>query len=273
MKRILKYYLELLYLIRKNFRFYLRYYLHDRRKLYSALKSHGISSVKEAHKTQWKINNKTCYFFGKMRDGNKDVRVFVKVMGENFFDCFINEPLVFKYINDSPYLRSHCPALYDSFSVNDYYCLVYEAVDLKDITPEENITEEIENVLKEYTLSGIIHTDFASVNFGKANDTYMFFDYGTSLCHDSNNIRIRNGSKYNHVAFATKTALSLIPEPDYYYDDAIHCGLNDHEREDINFIVGKNNFYYVRLGTEIYKYKTKKKSQNSSVVLLEKQTD
>lgn len=268
MKKLIKYYIEYFYLLRKNFRHYVNYFLHDKTKIYHTFKEHGVTNLKPAHKEQWKINNKTCYFFGKINGG---VEVFIKVMGENQRDCFYNERVVYDYFSSSEYITTHCPALLDSFETNGYYCLIYEAVELSEAPLNNDLFKAIDTILNEYTASGIIHTDFATVNVGKYKDKYMFFDYGTSLCPESNNIRIRNSANYNHVDFATKKSLDLIPEPDFYYDDAIHFGLKDYDRESLNFVIGKNNIYYAKLGSEIYRYNTEKKSLNSSVLILKKQ--
>ena len=127
-----------------------------------------------------------------------------------------------------------------------------EYIPLKEVSFNEMI-EDAEKVLEEYSRVGIIHTDFGLTNMGKNNGEYYFIDYGTSLCIKSNNIRIRNNTLYNHVDKITDYAQQICPDAEFYYDDYIHFGLNKTEGEK-NFIVGNHNKYYAKLGHDIICY-------------------
>ncbi len=103
---------------------------------------------------------------------------------------------------------------------------------------------------------------------GYAKNQYWFFDYGTSLCSESDQIGVRNADEYNHIDKITNQAKQILSDPDFYYDDLTHIGIESKEREEINFLVGKGNIYYAKLGQYLYKYHLEPKNENSHVMLL-----
>lgn len=270
MKSLLIKFLDSILLIKKYWKYYIKFYFFYKRKIYNRLKTVGITRIRPTSKSEWKLWYNCCYFSGYVKRENK--RVFIKVMGPLLEDCFNNEIIMNRYIKEhSEYIFGKTPRLYDSMIVGDFYILIYGFNTFSIPKVDNRLTEEVKNIIAEYADKGILHTDFALSNIGINNDNYFFFDYGTSLCPQSDRIRLRNSDNYNHVDVVTNTALEIIDSPDYYYDDVAHLGILDFNRENVNFIIGKNHLYYAKLGKEIIKYKLKEQESDDGVYLLIKE--
>ena len=255
-KQIIKV-IEFIALIVKHRRFYLKYLFKDKKVIYKELKKNGISRIKPVSRTQWKLWYNTCYYKGVFKDGTDAVKVFIKSNSHLLSDCVNNEEIVNRYIKQSSeYLYSHSPRFIKKIIVNDHYITIYEYLKIEPAANSPELDGEIRKAVDEYTRVGILHTDFGCVNIGITEGKYCFFDYGTSLCPESNNIRLRNCKNYNHKDEATASALELIPDPDYYYDDLIHIGkqIEGIDRNEINFIIGKGETYIARLAGETIRY-------------------
>lgn len=252
-----------IYLLTEYKKYYIKYYFKNKKTIYKTLKKHGLFEITPVHKDIWKLWYNTSYYQGVI--GNK--KVFIKVMGELLQDCYDNEILVNKYIDDnSSWLKGRKPKLIDSFEVDDLYILVYENLPLRDIVITESTTEDIKKAIIEFNKIGILHTDFGLSNIASFENKVMFIDYGTSLCPKSNFIRIRNGENYNHINNIIPTAKRICEDANFYYDDATHIGINNFG-ERTNFLVGNGKVFYARLGSNLFKYKLK---YNGDVYLLEK---
>ncbi len=257
--------IEAFCLVKKHWKAYYRYYASNKTRFYKCFKAHGITHIRPTSKNNWKLWYGTCYFAGEV----KNEKVFIKVQSSLLRDCFDNEKKLNLYIDEtSEFLSRRKPKLFMDFVLDDYYILVFEHVDISDVEKESTLTEFVQMALDEYSRIGVIHTDFGLVNIGNNKGVIYFLDYGTSLCLQSDRIRIRNSVFYNHLDKILPQAQSLVAEPDFYYDDAAHCGLSGLERKNVNFLVGKNDIYYAKLGEKIYKYHLEKKSENSVVRLL-----
>lgn len=273
MKKTIITLIENIYLIKKYWKYYLRFYLKDKRKITKALKSKGLFNIKPTSKDNWKIWYDCFYFSANIYDENKNKKsVFVKVMGSLLKECYENEILLNEYIkNNSPYLYERTPNVYFGLNFENFYSIVYDFVKFESPIRNDRFTKEVNKTLNEYLKCAILHTDFGIVNIGINNGKYWFFDYGTSLCPLSNEIRIRNSEQYNHLDKITPQAAKLIPQPDFYYDDAAHLKIQDYDNSNLNFIVGKKDVYYAKLGETIYKYRLKQQSSGRGVCLLVKE--
>ena len=264
-KSIMRKYIELFSLYKKHWRSYGKYYTSQKATLYKIFKSRGITNIKPTGKSDWKIWYGTCYFKGEM---NNEV-VFIKVQGSNLLDCFENERKLNLYIDQtSQFLAQRKPQLYLDFIVDDFYVFVFKHIRIDRVRSDNSLVESVQMALNEYSRIGLLHSDFGLVNIGNCDGNVCFFDYGTSIFPDSDKVRVRNSPTYNHLEKILPQAKSLINEPDFYYDDAVHCGLDGLNRENVNFLVGKNDLYYARLGKKIYKYHLENKSEHSVVKLL-----
>lgn len=255
MKQKIIFLYELLLLATKHPFAYMRFFIFKKHKILKLLKQNRIKKIRPVQLIQWKIWYGTCYFSGIIKDDNKDVSVFIKVMGKDLESCYNNELIVNDYIlQTSLYLAEKTPKIYNHFSLDDTYIIVYENLKFQSFSKNEESIAEIGNVLSEYTEAGIIHTDFGLANMGLVDNKYYFFDYGTSICPLSEIIRIRRSDTYNVIDKAIPSALNLIPEPDYYYDDAAFLGIEYKERNNINFIIAKQELFFVKLGPDIFKF-------------------
>lgn len=275
MKKTISKYLDFVILLNKYKKDYFNYYFHNKHKIYKELKNKGIYSIKPSNKDNWKLWYNTCYLSGYISDNNNNrVPVFIKIMGPLLKDCFENEKVVNRYIlENSEYLSERLPKILFDIVIGDFYILVYDYLDMKAVEVSAELSSAIERAISEYSKIGILHTDFGIINIGINNNKYIFFDYGTSLCPHSNNIRVRKYDKYNHLDKVTNSALSIIEKPDFYYDDVIHCDIKDINTSDVNFLVGKDDIYYAKLGTNIYKYRLKQNIKGSYAYLLCKEDD
>lgn len=244
--------------------FYFNYYFKNKKKIYMALKDSGVSNIKPIHKEIWKLWYNTSYYTA-VSNGRS---VFIKVMGELLQDCFNNEILVNKYIDDnSLWLEKRKPKLLHNIALDELYILIYENLHMENITLTESVKEDVKKAIKEYNRIGILHTDFGLTNIAKYDNKTLFIDYGTSICLQSNMIRIRNESNYNHIDRITDQAKDLCENADFYYDDAVHVGVDMPKTENINFLVGQGDLFYVKLGTQFIKFKL---NYNGDVYLLKK---
>ncbi len=268
-KRIIKI-IENLYLHKKHWKAYCRYYFLHRRKIKKLLKKHNVAKLRPISKNNWKLWYNTCYFKGLLKNATEgDRAVFVKIQGPSLFDCFENEKVLNSYIDEqSEFLSARKPRLFFDLVVDDYYIFVFDFIDIDFIEANTELSKLVQKALDEYTKIGVLHTDFGLINMGVVGNDTFFIDYGTSLCPESDRIRIRNLGSYNHLDKILPQAKALVSDPDYYYDDAVHCGLRNLDRNNVNFLVGKGDIVYAKLGEKTYKYHLEKKSENSVVRLL-----
>lgn len=269
MKETIRKLIEYFCLIKKYRKAYKNYYFNYRPVIYNALKCKNINRIKPVQKHEWKIWYNCCYFSGTAVIDTKEKPVFIKVMDKRLNDCYYNEQLINKYIDEvSLYLSERKPKLYYSIDMDGIYIMVYDFIKMMPVSRSIELDKEVKKVVSEYSRIGIIHTDFGISNFGKFNNMYQFFDYGTSLFYGSDHIRLRNSKGYNHIDHITETAKKLIQDADFYYDDLIHYGLDGIERESCNFIVSKDKTCFVKLGEKIYRYRLEKMAEGSAVYLL-----
>lgn len=269
MKETIRKFIEYFYLIKTYKKSYINYFFNCRPVIYKALKEKGIKKIRPVQRHEWKIWYNCCYFSGVVVIEKSKKPVFIKVMDERLKDCYYNEQLVNEYIDEvSSYLRNRKPKLYYAINVNEIYIMVYDFLKMMPVSRSTKLDEEVKMAVSEYSRVGIIHTDFGISNFGKFNNLYNFFDYGTSIFHESNHIRLRNGKAYNHIEHITDIARKLMRNAEFYYDDLIHYGIDNQERESCNFIVSKNDICFVKLGERIYRYKLEKMTEGSNVYLL-----
>ena len=253
-----------LFLIKKYRKSYSDYYLKNRKIIYSFLREKRITNIKPVHKEIWKLWYNTSYYIGKYNGKS----IFIKVMGNLLKDCFDNEILVNKYIDDnSKWLKNRKPELLFGLNLDNLYILVYENIDMKDIKLSQSVENDIKIAMKEFSRIGILHTDFGLTNIASFENKTLFIGYGTLLCPDSNMIRIRNDANYNHLSKLSKEAREICNDADFYYDDATHIDVDMSENDNINFLVGKDDCYYAKLGTIINQYKLE---YNGDVYLLVK---
>lgn len=269
-KKLISIYVDRYYLVKTHRKDYLNYYKYGKGQIYSTLKGKGIINIKPINKHIWKLWYNTCYFSGELKTDKK--RVFVKVMGKYGLDCFENEVIVNKYIEkNSAFLSERMPKILFSCKTDDYYFIVYSYLELSDITLNDDFYKELNKTIEEYSRIGILHTDFGLTNMGYKDGKYYFIDYGTSLCPESDNIRFRNQSNYNHIDRMSSEAKMLIDTPDFYYDDLSNLDLALKKEDNVNFIVSKQDIAYAKLGERIYKYKVKRRAKDSNVFLLIRQ--
>ena len=224
-------------------------------RIVSALKKRGVNRIIPTNMHIWKLSYGTAYLKGKLNRNN--TKIFVKIQGPLLHDCFNNEIVVNEYIdNNSAFLSDLKPKILDFFSIGEKDIIVYEYVALKAPQKNEDLLTVVLKVIDEFKRIGIIHTDFGLGNIGVQGNTFFFFDYGTSICPLSDNIRIRTGPEYNHIERITERAASCSSDPQYYYDDATHFGI---ERQDCNFLVGNQEVCFARLGDMTKKYLVFKK--------------
>ena len=269
-KKLISIYVDRYYLVKTHRKDYLNYYKYGKGQIYSTLKGKGIINIKPINKHIWKLWYNTCYFSGELKTDKK--RVFVKVMGKYGLDCYENEVIVNKYIEkNSAFLSERMPKILFSCKTDDYYFIVYSYLELSDITLNDDFYKELNKTIEEYSRIGILHTDFGLTNMGYKDGKYYFIDYGTSLCPESDNIRFRNQSNYNHIDRMSSEAKMLIDTPDFYYDDLSNLDLALKKEDNVNFIVSKQDIAYAKLGERIYKYKVKRRAKDSNVFLLIRQ--
>ena len=252
---------------------YVDYVIRRRKIINNLIKQKGIKHIKPFNKSDWKLRYNTSYYTGDLLINGNEKKVFIKVMGENVKDCFYNEILVNNYIlKKSDYLYKKCPNILLSFNNDTYYIIVYEFIKISDIIICDEFYKDLEKTLNEYYRIGLLHTDFGFINIGHNNDKYIYFDYGTSLCPISNNIRIRNANNYNHIKELKSKSLLNLDNIDFYYDDLLHLGI-DINRINVNsknYIITKGNIAKAKLGDTIIEYDLKKKSEQSQVKILVK---
>ena len=237
-------------LVLENKQDYFSFYTKTYSKIVNELKNRKIYHVRATHMYIWKLSYGTAYFKANLKAASQEV--FIKVQGPLLLDCFNNELVVNKYIDQtSEFLSRRKPVILDSFSVDDNNIIVYEYIPFEECSMSDGLRVEISEVLNEYKRIGVIHTDFGMGNIGKKGEKYYFLDYGTSICSRSNNLRLRLGPGYNHIDNITEEAGNYLTNPCYYYDDATHLGI---ERTNGCFLVGNDEVCYVRLGDSTKKY-------------------
>ena len=248
-----------LHVIKNNKKVYYNYYTKLKKRIYRCLKDNGFKKIKPIERFQWKLWYNTCYFVGE----KENRKVFIKVTGKVMEDVFNNEILVNEYISkESPYLYERLPKVV-SYGYDDDFMFIateYKKMELVDDCEELEIA--IDDALKEFTRIGIIHNDFGRINISICDDKYFFIDYGTSLCPNGKIIRFNKSA--NFINNITEDALKLVDDPDYYYNDAIRVRSKYADINNVNFLVGKDDVYFARLGKNIYKYKLKNVVKNSS---------
>lgn len=255
MKKCLLKMLECLLLYKRFWKYYWKFFTVQKKSIYKTLKSHNITNIKFFSQTNWKLVYGSCYFKGKYHYAGKKTDVFIKVQSDALVDCFDNEPMVNQHIdNHSAFLAQRKPKLFFFDVENGHYFLVFEHMNIQPAADMAQWEQDLQQIIQEYTRIGVIHTDFDTVNLGTVDNSLCCFDYGTSLCADSDHIRIRYDPSYNHLDKITAKAKALMPDADFYYDDAVHCGMDRIDRTDINFLVGKENTFYAKLGDRIQKY-------------------
>ena len=257
----------------KNYRNeYTRYYSSDKAVIYGVLKEFGIKNIKPVQVNQWKLWYNTCYFSGYCRLDGAEKQVFIKVNGNCLSDCHANELSVNEYIKtNSEYLYGRLPKILFHKETAKFFIIVYEYVELSDVTIGKELCENLNHALSEYKRIGILHTDFGLSNVGRYNGKVYFFDYGTSLCELSDNIRIRDSDDYNQIERAPSNALDLLSDATFYYDDIGYLGIECLSTEDPNFIISNNEIAYAKLGDRIVKYKLYNRP-NSKITILNKQS-
>ena len=134
-----------LFLIKKYRKSYSDYYLKNRKIIYSFLWEKRITNIKPVHKEIWKLWYNTSYYIGKYNGKS----IFIKVMGNLLKDCFDNEILVNKYIDDnSKWLKNRKPELLFGLNLDNLYILVYENIDMKDIKLSQSVENDIKIAMK-----------------------------------------------------------------------------------------------------------------------------
>lgn len=260
---------EFVLLLWRNKKHYIRFYFKEKRNLYRKINEKGINRIKPHSRADWKVNYKCVYFSGLKKDSQgNNIKVFVKSLGPFLEDCYNNEIIVNKFIEENSDLLSSCmPHIYDYFVIDDYYFIVSEFINIKHIDYSDELEKAVDGIINEYNRIGIIHTDFSLSNIGKHNNKIYFFDYGTAICPLSNNIRIRNQAEYNHLSQISSSAKKIFDDPDFYYEDSLYFGLKKNSKKN-NYIVGKGDCYCVKLGNTFYNYRIQLSSNSSKVYLL-----
>ena len=256
MKKRLSNLIGCLLLYKAYWRYYWKFFTVQKKMIYKTLKKHHVKKIRCFSQSNWKLVYGSCYFTGVYHDAGKKTDVFIKVQSDKLVDCYDNEPMVNQYVDQhSEYLAQRKPKLFFCDVENGCYMLVFERVDIQPTTDLEQRKQELQQIIQEYTRIGIIHADFDTVNLGIVDGLLCCLDYGTSLCQQSNHIRIRHHPSYNHLDKMTERARNLLPDADFYYDDAVHCGMDQIDRTDINFLVGKEDTFYAKLGDTVQKYR------------------
>lgn len=271
MKEYIRCIIEYWVLLNSHKKSYVNYYLKQKKKVYAALQNKNIKCIRPIQRHEWKVWYNCFYYSGVIVQNGVEKKVFIKVMDRRLQDCFKNEKIVNDYIDqESRFLSNKKPALYYAFQIDNLFINVYDFWKMDIVVKNKMLVESVMKTLEEYNRIGIIHTDFSVTNIGRIGNEYIFFDYGTSLCVQSNNIRLRKGDFYNHIEYITASAKRLLPDADYYYDDMIHFGLDNESRNERGYIVASGDICYVNFGSIVQKYYLRKIEDNSNVYYLSK---
>ena len=269
MKKYLLNLLEQVLLYKHFWKYYWKFFTVQKKEIYRTLKKHNITNIKFFSQTNWKLVYGSCYFRGIYHENGKKVDVFIKVQSDALVDCYENEPMINKFVDcNSELLAKRKPKLIFNDVENGHYLLVFELLSFQPLRIIDRWEESVQEIISEYTRIGVIHTDFDSVNLGIVDNTLYCFDYGTSLCELSDHIRIRYSPTYNHIDHITDEARELLPDADFYYDDAVHCGIQKIDRPGINFLVGKEDVFYAKLGNTIQKYRMERSPEVGVLCLM-----
>ena len=257
--------------IYNNRRHFIHFFFYKKSKLIHTLKEHGFRKIRPSKINQWKLQYNICYFSANyINSAGQCSLVFIKVSGPTTKDCFDNEIVINKYIKDrSTYLLERSPELILSLVLDDFYILAFEYIDMSPINADDAAAvKEINRALYEFGECGLIHTDFGLVNVGyvKKSGKYCFFDYGTTLCPESNHVRIRNGKVYNHIGEKPDNINIVTTDMDFYYDDATHMKIPGLVPNG-NYIAGGAKGYHVKMGSQIYKYDVRRKIGSAVEIL------
>lgn len=248
--------IDRIYLFFKFPKSYFNYWFINKKKIYKLIKDIGITKIKPAVKQRWKLAFNISYYSGILNDNGVNKTVFVKVDPISHRDCVENEKVASDYIcNNSEYMRTRMPKFYFVKFTDAFIVSVQEFLDFSDETSNVDYIDAIRNVVSEFTRIGVLHADFKRANICFSKGEYFVFDYGQTLCPLSGVLRKNGDPTSNHLDKVISDALALIPDPDYYYDDIVHCNLQDSiDRNGINFMVGKGDRYLIRLNNVVYEY-------------------
>lgn len=248
MKKKLIKLIALFSLYKTNWKAYKEYYFSKKKILYKYLRNQGFYAIKVAQRLEWKVSYGSFYYNAKYNNQ----QVFVKVTSKFTQDGYFNEILCNEYIRKkSEYLYHRSPRLLKYSKFDDFYIIVFECVEIDQTFNENDFQCQTTKFIDEFSKIGMIHQDLKITNVTIHNNSMYLLDYGYSLCPASNNVRRTN---CNFINYITETAKQLLPNADFYFDDAVSANLFEIDREKINFLVGKDDLYFMKTFDEIIKY-------------------
>ena len=249
LRRRIIYMIELASLFGRHKKSYIDYFLNKRTGLYTYLEHHGCSNIKAVQLLEWKIWYGS-YYFKAMFNGE---RVFIKVTAGCTNDGYLNELICNNYIkNNSPFLAERTPKVLLNFVEEDYHVIVFEYFDICQEIKQDDLKNAVCEFCKEYSRIGVIHQDIKPSNLTMHNGKYCMIDYGYAICPDSNNMRIK---RENYIEDISDTGRDTLDNADFYYDDVVASGIKNARRDEVNFIVGRKNEYFIRLAGVVYEYR------------------
>ncbi len=264
MKKHLIYVTELLALFWKFKCHYFNYFFTKKRKLYRILRSKNCRKIKAIQLLKWKVSYGSMYYKAFL-DGKP---VFIKVTSFLTADGYNNEIVLNKYIfNNSTFLARRTPEILSHFVNDDFYIIISEFFDIQVVDFNYDKAPIFKEFICEYLDKCIIHQDLNQDNLCFCGGEFCVIDYGYSICPNSDVVRLQINN--NRIDCITDYARSILNDADFYYDDVLGTGINNFDRNLVNFIVGRDNLYYVKLGNVIHEY-TKVQLGNRPVFLLHK---
>ena len=205
--------------------------------------------IKVAQPLEWKVHYGSYYFKANL----KKEKVFIKVTSVYTKDGYENEVVCDDYIKkNSAFLAERTPKILKNFVYEDFHIIIFECFEIQKELGKEDLQNAVSEFLEEYTEKGIIHQDLKPTNLTIHNEKYCIIDYGFSICPDSNHIRITTA---NYIEYISDEAKNILSCADFYYDDAIACGITNVDRSLINFIVGSRDKYFIKLAGNVYEYR------------------
>lgn len=264
LKSSYSHFVDAVLLLWKDKKDYWDFFTKELQQISSECKRREIYKLRPIHMEVWKLKYGTAYFSGELCKAHNTQKVFIKIQGPLLKDCFANEVTVNHYIKEhSEYLYERCPKVIDSFCIGKHYLIIYEFLLLAPVSNDEEFLNTVSETLEEYRRVGIVHTDFGLSNMGQIDGKNYFFDYGTAICPESDSIRIR--LNYNHIDMISMQAKQQINGATYYYDDAVHFGI---QHKECNYIVGDSSIFFAVLCGKVLRFKA---SESNGVKLLKKE--
>lgn len=257
-------FIELMNLFHTHKREYIDYFLKKRSNLYKCLREHGCRDIEVVQPLEWKVWYGSYYFRGILNHK----KVFIKVTAECTKDGYMNEVVCDNYIKkNSVFLSERTPKIILNFIYEGFHIVIFEYFEICKELKLNDLQSAMHEFVVEYSNVGIIHQDIKLNNLTIQNGKYCMIDYGYAICPDSNHIRVTTS---NYIDYITDLAKTLLENADFYYDDIVASGMNNIDRNLVNFIVGSKDRYFIKLADKIYEYRLEKLA-GRSVCLLHKQ--